>query len=358
MTLPARPRLFALWLGCAVFVVGGVFAFVVSRSDGVDHFYKRSTDSRDYRLVAASPFGTGSAFDVPGRGGAPEASYRYGRIGLPVVASVLAGGQPGGIDVTLVLVNLAAIGAIVALAAQYLGDLDRDPLLGLLVLLAPGLILLLDRVYAEPLAIAFVLAALLVDERGRRWWPVVLLASAVLVRETTALAIIPFFLRDIRRERALGARWLLALVPYVGWCAWVRQRVGEVPFLARTPLRTQAFRAPFVGYKDALDILGSTARLSVIVALGTALLAIAVGWRARSIMAGTVAIASSILALCLGPSALRYIGETLRLLTFPQVMSLVAAAYAFNESAVRGRTGVARGTKNDPQRRTEETGIR
>ena len=78
----------AVWLGCAVFVVGGVFALVVSRSDGVDHFYKKSTDSFDYRLVAESPFGNGSAFDGHGRGALPRR-----RIGTDASACPLSRGR-------------------------------------------------------------------------------------------------------------------------------------------------------------------------------------------------------------------------------------------------------------------------
>jgi hypothetical protein len=137
---------------------------------------------------------------------------------------------------------------------------------------------------------------------------------------------------------------VLAALPYAAWSVWVRVRVGQFPFLTHVRTRSDAFRLPTVGWFQTLGD-GADARLAVAVAVATVMLAVFVGWRARAILAGAGAVAAAVLPLCLGPNALQYLGETLRILAFPQVLALVALAYLVGTArseATEEKRGVVR----------------
>ena len=194
--------------------------------------------------------------------------------------------------------------------------------MAILTLLAPGLLLLYDRPYAEPLAIGLILLALILDAAGHERAAVAVLAFAVCTREIAALAVVAFFVYDwLNRKRPW--RWLWALAPYGAWAAWVRLRVGEFPFLAHTMTRRDALRFPFVGIAQTLARHPTDGRVSVAVALATAAVAGWVGWRARRELFGILTLVLAALPLCLGPNTLRYLGDTLRIVAVPQVFAIV-----------------------------------
>jgi hypothetical protein len=320
---------YALAAGLAMLAAFGALAMRVAFEEGTQGFY-RSSDPIYFRAVAEAPFGDGHAFAAPY--GHSEAAYRYGRIGLPLLAWVTSAGRLGVVPTSLVVVNIVALAAVVALAVLYLGAVGRDPRFGLLVLLAPGLLLLYNRPYGDPLCVALVLAALVLDRKDHRGWAAACLAYAILTRETAVLALIAFVWRDVARRDRRVWQYLLAVVPYVAWMLWVRIRVGELPFLADTPTRRMALRAPFVGLLDSLTSSTAPARGAVLIALATLVVALVFGWLARAVLAGGVALAGTVLVVCLGPATLQYLGETLRVLLLPQVVSLLCVGYVVSAS--------------------------
>jgi hypothetical protein len=325
---------FAYLLGLTVFVVLVVLAISAARRTGEAGFFGPA-DPRFFRVVARNPLAAGRAFAH--LGGSAEASYRYGRVGFPLLAWFAAGGNAAWVGWSLIGVNLVAIAAVPFLSAFVLEDLGLDPRLGALTLLAPGLLLVYDRPYAEPLAIALVLGALLFVQRSRFGFAITLLAVAVCTREVCALVVVAWCVRDFRDARPRAFRWLLALVPYAAWTVWVRVRVGQLPFLANTPTRRDAIRPPFGGCIDGLTHSSGTMHLTVIVCVATAMIGVGAGWRLRRSYLGSATLALSVLALTLGPNALRYLGDSLRVLALPQVFAILAAVVALAPSSQPAR---------------------
>jgi len=142
-------------------------------------------DGQFYYLLALDPFSPhaalpGARYDLP--------AYRAQRILYPLAVWLLSlGGRAALTPTLLIVVNLAALVAVGALAAQLAHRAGRAPLWGVLLASYPGLPLSLARDLGEPLALACALGGLLCA-RDRRWLgAALLLALATLARETTTL---------------------------------------------------------------------------------------------------------------------------------------------------------------------------
>jgi hypothetical protein len=196
-----------------------------------------------------------------------------------------------------------------------------------LELLVPGLLVLTVNVVAEPLLIATVLLAFVLDRRGHSSAALGVMAFAILVKEIAVLALVPWVWRAVRdRDGRALRRVATTLIPYASWCLWLRVRVGEFPFRAHTNNRTDALSLPFVGLRDVSALGGPDFRTTVGLALATVVLGVAAAWVARSIPLGALAGAFALPTICLGVQALRFEGEAIRLLAVPQVFALVALA--------------------------------
>jgi hypothetical protein len=132
------------------------------------------------------------------------------------------------------------------------------------------------------------------------------------------------------RDRAAIARLSATLVPYAAWCAWLRWRVGELPFLAHDADRSGALSLPFVGIRHAMDHHTFDYLIIVAMVLATALLGAVAAWMARGTALGALAGVFAVLTICLGPQALRFEGETIRVLVVPQVFALLALTEALS----------------------------
>ena len=311
-----------LGIGAAIVVIAALAAH------GQAPFFERG-DERLFWLTTRDLFGTGHGFAALGR--TTQIPYRYGRAGLPFVAWLLALGHPGWVGVTLIAVNLVAIAAIPGLAATLLDGYDVPPVAGLVVLLVPGLLVLIKNVVAEPFLVALILLAYVLDQRERRGAAKCVMAYAILVKEVAVLALVPWLWRAVKaRDRAAIGRLAATLVPYAAWCAWLRWRVGEFPFLAHDADRSGALSLPFVGIHDAIAQHTPDYRIVVTMVLATALLGAVAAWMVRGTPLGTLAAAFTLLSVCLGPQALRFEGETIRVLVVPQVFALLALVQAIS----------------------------
>jgi hypothetical protein len=244
---------------------------------------------------------------------------------MPALAWLLALGQPGLVGWTLVALNLAAIVAIPVLSCALARIYCGDARLGLLVLLLPGLMFAYSRPYAEALLIAVVLTAYLLEARGHRGGAIALFAYAILIKEIAVLALIPFVWRGFtRRDPPEVARWLVALVPYGLWACWVRLRVGEFPFLAHDPSRSNALSLPFVGVMNGLRSQTPNTVFAAEVALASIALGLLAARCARGTEIGLAALLFAGLACCVGPNTLAYPGDTQRVLLVGQVVAFAA----------------------------------
>jgi hypothetical protein len=139
-------------------------------------------DGQFYYFLAVDPVHGRDYMDAPG--------VIYSRIGYPMTARALGGGNPTLIPYMLVLVNvLAAIGGTLAVAFFFRRH-SLPPALALLYGFYPGLILAVLRDLTEPLAFGLAAAALLVFDwhsKRRLLGSAALFGMAMLTRETVAL---------------------------------------------------------------------------------------------------------------------------------------------------------------------------
>jgi hypothetical protein len=300
---------------------------------GTNSFYGEG-DAAAYHRIAADLFGRANGFTDHA-----DAAYRYGRVGLPFVAWLCAFGRTGAVGTAMIWVNVAAIAAIPGLAATLLEAYDGPGVGAAIVGLAAGLFALYHDPVAEPLMIALIVLAYVLDAHGQRRPAVVVIAYAVLVKEIAALALVPWMWhalrnRDWRNVGVLGA----ALVPYASWCAWVRWRIGAFPFLAHTVQRTNAIGLPFAGiWTTWNDTPWHSATILTLTSATIALAAVA-AWTARRSPIGGLAAAFGCLTVCLGPNALRFSFEIGRLLAPAQVFALLAIVIAWSTRRTRPPT--------------------
>jgi hypothetical protein len=179
-------------------------------------------DGQFYYRLALAPFATdthigGVVFDHP--------AWRMQRILLPVLARMLALGQPVAIPWALLGVNLAAVFAIAWLASALARRCSLPAVFPAAIAFWPGWQIALEHDTTEIVATALLLAAVTAYLRERVAVYAVLLASASLARETAILAGAGILLvegwrllhgpRPRRWGRAVCA--LLALLPFLVW---------------------------------------------------------------------------------------------------------------------------------------------
>ena len=120
-------------------------------------------------------------------------TYRYTRVLYPMLARLLALGQPGLIPITLFLINWLAIAGGTLAVAAWLKRSGHSPWFGLVYGFYPGLDLALQRDLSEALAYGLVAAAVYVFDFGpgagskKIWLSAGIFALAALARETTAI---------------------------------------------------------------------------------------------------------------------------------------------------------------------------
>ncbi len=293
-------------------------------------------DARLYLLTTRDLFGTGHGFAALGF--PDEIPYRYGRVGLPMLAWLLAFGRPALVGWTMIGINLAAITAIPGLAAIFLDDNGAAPEIAGFVIVLPAFVVLYGSVFADPLLIALLLTAYVLDGRSHHRSALGVLAYAMLVKEIAALALLPLLWRAGRRAGWRDAAEIAsALLPYAAWCAWLRWRVGEFPFLANSHARSGALGLPFAGLHHAFVHPAPNQAVLLTFVGVTIALAGAGAWLARGTLIGGLAAASGFLTLCLGPEALRLLGEGLRVLLIPQVFGILALVVGVHTSAAAMR---------------------
>ena len=170
-----------------------------------------------------------------------DRSYRYMRIGYPVVTWVVSLGQHALVPVMLVAVNIAAIGALGYLGGMFAQAAGRHALAGLLLPAYFGLLTSLSRDTAEPLAAVFLLGGLLAVRSRRPVLAAILLAFGALTRETVMVAVAAIAIVRIvavlrRRQPPRPGRedlpWAVPAVVFVAWQAVVKAATGSIPLLA------------------------------------------------------------------------------------------------------------------------------
>jgi hypothetical protein len=185
-----------------------------------------------------------------------DRSYRFMRIGYPVLTWLVSAGQHDLVPVMLVAVNIAAIAAIGYLGGIFARNGGRHAAWGLLLPGYYGLITSLSRDTAEPLAAACLLAGLLALRARRPVLAALLLGYGVLTRETVMVAVAAIAIMRvigiIRRRQRPGRDdlpWVVPTVAFVAWQVVVKAVTGSIPILADGGRNAGA---PFIAPLEAL----------------------------------------------------------------------------------------------------------
>ncbi len=176
-----------------------------------------------------------------------DSALRTQRIGLPVLAWGLAGGQVEWVPWALIAVNVAAVGLLGWFGALFARDAKRSPWLGLLLTCVPGFAFVISRDLNELLAAALLVAGMYAVQRRRWWWAAAAWSAGVLTREQLLLAVAGYGLwrvtQIVRRTSSPGtpdAPWVAAALSFVAWQATVWFSTGVVPLRSDTGVNLSA----------------------------------------------------------------------------------------------------------------------
>lgn len=313
-------------------------AVVILISSGGDVSAMTFGDGVLYRYVAENLSAPESQIthDLSGHGTA----LRYGRIGLPALLWLASAGWIEAMPYAQPLLMIAAAAAVAGAARMLV---PGSPMATVAPFLSVGLLASIAGGFAEPLAIAFALWAVVSVRSGRLGPAVVLLAVAMLTREHAVgvVAGLSAWLALQRRFRQ-AAMISIAVLPALGWHAMVAARFGFFP-LADPFLTEQTNGAgpPFVALWDSVTQL--PARSVAIIAVHVALTVVALLWWRRGDLAACAAV-SALLLTTAGPHVWRYIGDGVRLGAFLQVFLVMALLDRMTKRSERSRaTGALSG---------------
>ena len=216
-------------------LVGRHFAVVSQLPHGMPVAKTYGYDGQFFYRLALNPLN----FHHTAYGITMDRPYRYMRIGYPALTWLVSLGQHNLVPVMLVVVNIAAIGALGYLGGIFAVDGGRHALAGLLMPGYFGLLTSLSRDTAEPLAAVCLVAGLLAVRRRRPVLAGMLLAFGALTRETVMVAVAALAVMrvlGILRGRARPGRqdlaWAIPAAAFAAWQVVVRAATGSVPLLA------------------------------------------------------------------------------------------------------------------------------
>jgi hypothetical protein len=182
---------------------------VLPDSDGYDGQFYYAMARDPWRLVL-SETEPGAAWPVQ----LDRPAYRLQRPGYPLLCWLLSFGQVAWLPTVMIGVNGLALLGIGALGGWIARAAGQHALWGLLLVAYPGLALALARDLAEPVEIFFVLAAYVCLRRDRALAAGVLLAAAVVTRETALGVVAALALHAVVERRKTGHA-------SAGWWAWI-----------------------------------------------------------------------------------------------------------------------------------------
>lgn len=185
-------------------------------------------DGQFYYRLALDPFSgeeevQGLSIDHP--------PWRQQRILLPVMTWLIARGDPELTATVMMTINLLAVAGLTLVGGALLRSHGLSPWSALLLAFYPGFAISIERFLSEPVSFLLLLLSLLCLQHKKIAWGGVVLALAMLARETALAAALAmagiWFLQSVLRLRfdrwsAPGpAFWAPAIAAYVIWQAWL-----------------------------------------------------------------------------------------------------------------------------------------
>jgi hypothetical protein len=171
--------------------------------------------------IALSPLESVARLDVP--------AYRLQRVLYPIAARLAAIGVPDLVPWSLLVVNVAAVGAGVALTEAVLRHHKQSRWWALAYGLNVGMFMAVRLDLTEPLAYALVQAGVLAWSRDRPTWSASAFAAAALAKEVTVVLLAGYLVvRLVRAGWRQGVAWgAIALGPFLVWQAVLWAWVGR-----------------------------------------------------------------------------------------------------------------------------------
>lgn len=175
-------------------------------------------------------------------------ALRYQRIVYPLLARVLALGNPDIVPWTLIALNVAAHTAATALLAHLLHTWRASPSLALVYALWVGNVFSVRFDLHEPLCMVFALAALVAYQQGRWRWSIVLLMVGALTKEIALVAAAALALHAFTAGKRGWALLLLGapLALFLTWWGVLRLWLGMFP--SAEAGRIGMVLLPYAGY--------------------------------------------------------------------------------------------------------------
>jgi len=179
----------------------------------------------------------------------PKAAYRYQRIGLPLLAYVMSGGNRSLLPYLLVGLNWGIFLVGCWFVCRILEHFQASAWWVFVYAFSPGLMSSEFRVLPDATATSLVFIAIFFLLRDRWMAAAVLLSVATMVRETVvviAAALVLWALWNRAPRKALT--FLGPIVLYGIWCAVIRVALGQWPFFSALRWQTESnFDWPMVG---------------------------------------------------------------------------------------------------------------
>jgi hypothetical protein len=211
--------------------------------------------------------------------------------------------------------GLAGVGASIFLPRA-------GPIASVIPFLAPGFALSVVGGYGEVPAVAITIWAVIMIQREKWWAAAGLLAIALLVREDTGFAVIGLLAwLAWRRQWKPVPILVTAVIPLLGWYAFVRSRYGHIPIF--DPFLKVSTRTPVVAVWHSITEGPAGSIATAAVHLG---LALAAFWLWRRSITHAVAAAAGLQVLSSGVVAWEFVGDALRVFTFLQLFLLFGLA--------------------------------
>ena len=293
-------------------------------------------DGRLYRAVAQ---------DLRSRDPATQAfirtrgtSLRYGRIGFPLLLWAASGGDAHAMRWAQPALLVLAAGAVAGAASELL---PGPVMLSLSPFAAVGLTVSLTGGFAEPVAVAASMWAVVAAERKRPWLAALTLAFAILTRENAVAVLVGLVVWTwMSRDKRSASIMASALLPVFAWYAFVAARFGHLPFLDPW-LRSisNSVGPPVVALWEPLTKHGLAPAVLIVVHVALAIYAF-MRWRSSDL--ACVAAVCGLTILTLGVDVWRFIGDATRVTSLLEVFVILEVVRRLTRRSVpaEGATSV------------------
>ena len=178
-----------------------------------------------------------------------EPYFRWQRIFYPMVARILALGQPALIPYTMLLANFVGVLVVTYLVGKMAVEMGASRWMGAAAGLFCGELLGFLRDLADPFGVLWIVVSVYLLRRNRPLWAATAAAAAVLTREQLVfyLPILALPLLAQRRWLTLAQSAAITLIPFIAWQATLHAIYGTWPLLAGDTHVATLVQIPFLG---------------------------------------------------------------------------------------------------------------